>query len=113
MRNLLLIFCFVNMISSCKKEEGLSADTGNLEITCSSLPISSIRYSIYTEEQYYLYKSNQFSVPLFEGVGSKNNPISVKALQKGYYGVRVYGEGQAWDKPISIIPNKVNKITFP
>jgi hypothetical protein len=112
MRKLHFIFFLLPLLVGCKKE-GLSPETGNLEINCSSLPISNVNYSIYTEDQYYLYISNQFSLPIFEGVASKNNTTTIKGLQRGYYGVRVYGEGSAWIKPISIIPNKVNKISFP
>ena len=109
MKKLTFLFLLSLILISCKKD-GLSLETGNLEINTENLS-TALNYSIYTEDQWYRYLSNELSVPIFNGVASKK--FTIKGLQKGYYGVRIYGGGNHWDKAVSIIPNRVNKLSFP
>lgn len=108
------LLCIILVVCACKKEEGLSSETGNLEVTL-NFPTGTgeyLYYSVYTEEQYYiLYNNLGISTPIFKGLTAPD--FKIKGLQKGYYGVKIYGNGNFLLKPVSIIPNKVNKISFP
>ncbi len=114
MRTLLFSLCLFCTFISCKKEvEGLSPETGNLEIYAKDAPIGIPYYAVYTEEQYYLFLSNRGGVPIMDGPAEKHKATLLKGLQKGYYGIHIYGEGKRYHKPISIVPNQVNKVSFP
>lgn len=111
---ILLLTCITLTGWGCKKDkEGLSAVTGNLEIDTKALSNGASDYNIYTEDQYILFLSNQFAVPFFKGNIGNGYITTIKGLRYGNYGIRVYGGGSGWHKPISIVPNKMNKIAFP
>lgn len=109
----LLLTCITLACWGCRKDkEGLSTVTGNLEIDTKALSYGASRYNVYTEDQYILFLSNQFAVPFFQGNIGSGYMTTLKGLRYGNYGVRVFGGGNGWHKPISIVPNRVNKIVF-
>lgn len=102
---ILLFFMF-----SCKKE-GLSKDTGNLEITINNTNMRA--YEIYTEEQYYRFINYQWPFTSYRAGAADVRKIVEKGLPKGSYGIFVFGNGDGYKKLIYIAANKVNKITMP
>ena len=113
MRNILLLIVLFFSISRCKKEEGLSKETGNLEITKDkSLVGYPMYYELYTEEQYYLYLSNQFALPI-KTESTSAATFSIKGLLNGNYGIRLSYNGDHWQKWVIVTPDKVNKYSLP
>jgi hypothetical protein len=107
------LFIFLFFFIGCKKEEGLSSETGNLEITKDkSLVGYPMYYELYTEEQYYLYLSNQFALPI-KRESTSGATFTIKGLLKGNYGVRLAYDGSRWQKWVVVAPNKINKYTLP
>lgn len=113
MRFFFLSVVLVLIITSCKKEEGLSGETGNLEITKDKTLVGyPMYYELYTEEQYYLYLANQFALPIkMESTSAAT--FSIKGLLKGNYGIRLCYNGDRWQKWVTVAPNKVNKYYIP
>jgi len=93
---------------SCKKE-GLSKDTGNLEIT---VPAGSWTYAIYAEDQFNRYLNFE-SAYTVRGGNSQNGKINEKELLKGNYGIHFYQNGTGYTRAFQIVANKINKFTMP
>jgi hypothetical protein len=105
----------ISVTIGCKKE-GLSKDTGNLEVSFQwgdGTPRPYIRYSIYSEEQYYQWIQNLVATPYRSG-GSGVGVISEKSLPKGNYGIVIWID-ETWrsQKIEYVASNKVNKFFFP
>jgi hypothetical protein len=113
MRTFCLSAVLILLIAGCKKEQGLSSETGNLDITKDkSLVGYPMYYDLYTEQQNYLYLSNRTALPIQTG-NSSAATFSIKGLLKGYYGIRLYYNGDHWQKWVTVVPNKVNKYSIP
>lgn len=111
MKHLLTIsFLLVALnLASCKKADGLSKDTGNLEI---SVPgIYSWSYKIYIESEFRHFQNFEPAIPFREGVATKI--IIEKELLRGNYGIHFFQNGTGHQKAFQIVPNKVNKYTMP
>jgi hypothetical protein len=113
MKAFCLSLALIMLMAGCKKEEGLSTVTGNLEITKDkSLVGYPMYYELYTEDQYYLYLSNQFALPIkMESTSAAT--FSIKGLLQGNYGIRLCYNGDHWQKWVIVAPNKVNKYSIP
>lgn len=110
MKSILLILIALT-IFACKKEEGLSDHTGNLEVNTKNY-FGPLYFEIYSEEQYYLFLNHQQAISLKSGSAS-DLIFTVRELEKGYIGLRLSGNGQSWDTLVYIHSNKINRITFP
>jgi len=101
------------LLVSCRKE-GLSKDTGNLEVTVTKNLYGFYQYRVYTEDQYYKLQTGQLAVPLFKGDIGADNKFSVKEMEKGYYAVYLIGSG-GWNstKVLYIKAKKTNKLEMP
>jgi len=78
-------------MSGCRKE-GLSRDTGNLEINFrwgDGSPRSFRSYFIYEKEQYYNWLQNELAIPYRSG-GSGIGKIVETGLPKGDYGIVIW-----------------------
>jgi hypothetical protein len=96
------------LVVSCQKE-GLSKDTGNVEIT---LPAVSWTYQIYTEEQFNRLLNYESAFAMRSGL-SQIGKISEKELLKGNYGIHFYQNGTGYKRVFQVVANKVNKFTMP
>lgn len=108
MKTYYLLF-FVLLISFGCKKEGLSKDTGNVEITVPDW--TSWMYSIYTEDQFLRLLDFQTAYPI--RTGTAYGKIAEKELLKGNYGVMFYRDGTGYKKAFQVIAGKVNKYTMP
>ena len=110
MKHLLTIFLLVGLsFASCKKADGLSRDTGNIEIAVPGT--YSWSYKIYSEEEFRHFQNFEPAIPLREGVATGH--IIEKELLRGNYGIHFSQSGTGYQKAFQVIPNKVNKYTMP
>lgn len=110
MKSFLILLLSAFLFSSCEKDEGLSDDTGNLEVVIPNNSIGFDNYQVFTEEQYYKYRLQPSSaVALFSG-GIPGNSFTITNMGKGYYGVRVWGNGYEIIKVTYVQGNKNNKL---
>lgn len=86
MRQLFQLLLIASLISSCQKEEGLSKNTGNLEIKTTLPTVYQIgEYLIYTKAEYNNYLENG-SYPNYIRMGNPGkNSVSEKGLEAGIY----------------------------
>jgi hypothetical protein len=115
MKCILLLLAFLTTISACRKE-GLSKDTGNLEITFrwgngSAREFRS--YFIYDKEQYYNWLQNAGAIPYRTG-GAGAGTIVEKGLPKGDYGIVIWIDDTWRANQLQYVAgNRVTKITMP
>jgi hypothetical protein len=103
---LLVLFSF-----ACKKEEGLSKDTGNLEIKFQSVYFID-GYDIYTEEQYYRFVNFQWPFTPYRSNLYTNLKLVEKGLPEGSYGIYMWVNGTHYQQLFYVGGNKVNKFTM-
>jgi len=107
--------CFVLLLLclavACKKE-GLSRDTGNLEITVPGGEWTpQWTYAIYTEQQFSRFLDYQESHAIRSGF-SHLGKIKETGLEKGNYGIHFYQNGTGYKRAFQLAANKVNKFTM-
>jgi hypothetical protein len=102
---LLLLFSF-----ACKKE-GLSKDTGNLEIRFETV-YAIDGYNLYTEEQYYRFLNYQWPFTPYRSNLYTAGKIEEKELPKGSYGIFMWRDGKSYQKLFYISGNKVNRFSM-
>jgi hypothetical protein len=106
-----LISC-VFLISSCRKE-GLSKDTGNLEISFHYMDNSFRYYFIYDKEQYYKWYVGESAIPYRQG-GPGRDKIVETSIPKGDYGIVILIDNVYRTSKLQYIAaNKVTKINMP
>jgi len=115
MKHVIVLLAVFIVISGCRKE-GLSRDTGNLEITFkwgdgSPRPFRS--YIIYEKEQYYSWLQNAPAIPYRTGGGGVGR-ISEKGLPKGDYGIVIWID-DTWraNQLQYVAANKVTQVAMP
>ena len=115
MKYLLGLIILLNVTTGCRKE-GLSKDTGNLEITFKwgdGSPRDFRSYVIYDKEQYYHWLQNDLAVPYRTG-GSGTGKIIITGLPKDDYGIVIWIDDTWRAHQLQYIQaNKVTRITMP
>jgi hypothetical protein len=112
-RILFQIIASVIILSSCKKE-GLSKNTGNVEITVPGGPdfYEQWHYEIFTEEQYDKYINALPYFALREG-NSKNGKIYETGILQGNYVLKTMPvRGGRVIKHFQVVANKINKYSI-
>lgn len=106
------IFLVVSLIALSCRKEGLSKDTGNLEITIPTPYQVSWEYAIFNEEQFLLFLNFENALPLRSG-RSFTGLINEKGLKEGAYGLHIYSNSTAHKRSFSIVAGKVTKLKIP
>jgi len=87
LKSFIQIAAWLLLLSSCKKEDGITPQTGNLQITFSNAAITTVRYDeyfLYPEAAYLSAVSNASNLWLKRGVTGINR-IDIKGLTPGNY----------------------------
>lgn len=123
----LFIVCNALFFTGCKKEEGLSKETGNLKASFYDKeyksPYGSINYFIYEEFEYDKREAGLAHKRLIEGhlFQTDGNPyLSIRGLKKGVYGIYAWDNSSGpnnsaiiyVDGKITIEANKTNMFRF-
>lgn len=107
----LIAVTFFLLFCGCRKE-GLSKDTGNLEIIIPTPYQVSWEYAIFNEEQFLLFLNYENALPLRSG-RSFTGLINEKGLKEGAYGLHIYSNSTAHKRSFSIEAGKVTKLKIP
>jgi hypothetical protein len=115
MKYLLGLMILLIVTTGCRKE-GLSRDTGNLEITFrwgDDSPRGFSSYVIYDKEQYYNWLQNDLATPYRTG-GSGIGKIIEKGLPKGDYGIVIWIDDTWRAHQLQYVgANEVTRINMP
>jgi hypothetical protein len=98
-------------LSGCRKE-GLSKDTGNVEITTPAAYQVTWDYYLYTYEEFQHYINAEPSIATRSG-RSFTGLINEKGLKEGVYGIHVFQNGTGYQRNFSIEAGKVTKLNVP
>jgi hypothetical protein len=110
MKYIIVVILFF-FLSGCRKE-GLSKDTGNLEITIPTPYQVSWEYAIFNGEQFLLFLNYEYAIPIRSG-RSFTGLINEKGLKEGAYGLHIYSNSTAHKRSFSIEAGKVTKLKIP
>ncbi len=106
------IFLVVSLIALSCRKEGLSKDTGNVEITIPAAYQVTWDYYLYTYEEFQNYINAEPSIATRSG-RSFTGLINEKGLKEGIYGIHIFQNGTGYQRSFSIEAGKVTKLDVP
>lgn len=102
---------FLLVFWGCRKE-GLSKDTGNVEITTPAAYQVTWDYYLYTYEEFQHYINAEPSIATRSG-HSFTGLINEKGLKEGVYSIHIFQNGTGYQRTFSIEARKVTKLDVP
>jgi hypothetical protein len=105
-----LILLLLPFFITCKKE-GLSGNTGNLEIHFNSVSVID-GYDLYTEEQYSRFINYEWPFTPYRSSLYTEKKIEERGLPEGSYGIYMWVDGRHYQQLFYISDNKVNRLSM-